>query len=128
MLPKEVSFFSGGGALTAASLVPRGRCGGEDEGGAIPKRELKRNLGQHSDGGCDCVWVGLLHHTYGSFVFFPPLLYPGSSGVAITPSHSHLVEIFGANKITGSRVTCTWLDFAFHELTFFPQFFLSFAK
>lgn len=68
MLSNRFFFFScGGGALSAASLVPRGRCGGEDEGGAIQKkRNKKRNLGQHSDGGCECVWVVLLHHTYSS--------------------------------------------------------------
>lgn len=65
--PTDFFFFCGGGALSAASLVPRGRCGGEDEGGAIQKREIKKgSLGQHSDGGCECVWVGLLHHTYPS--------------------------------------------------------------
>lgn len=64
MLPKEARkvflFFCG--TLSAASLVPRERCGGEeDKGGAIKKE--KENLGQHVDGGCECVWEGLLHHT-----------------------------------------------------------------
>lgn len=58
MLLKEARKFFAAcqGALSVASLVPRGRCGEEYEGGA---KKGKKTLGQHSDARCDCVWLGV---------------------------------------------------------------------
>lgn len=133
MLSNRFFFFScGGGALSAASLVPRGRCSGEDEGGAIQKKRNKKETLVSTVMGDVCLGGAAASYLFftEALSFFPPFLCPDSSGVSITLSHSDLVEIFVANKNASSRATCsTCLDFVFHELTFFPpSFFLSFAK
>lgn len=63
MLLKEARriFAACQSALSVASLVPRGRCGEEYEGGA--KKGGIKPLGQHSDARCECVWAGLANVT-----------------------------------------------------------------